>query len=80
MCLGVPAQVVELLGGPLRQAKVEVGGVRREVSLAFAPEAAAGEWVLVHVGFALAVIDEEEARATLALIEEAELAALRDGV
>ncbi|HEY6963024.1 MAG TPA: HypC/HybG/HupF family hydrogenase formation chaperone [Gaiellaceae bacterium] len=52
-------------------AKVDFGGVRRDVSVAFTPEVEAGEWVLVHVGFALATIDEEEAQATLALLGEA---------
>ena len=75
MCLGIPGQVLARLDDDL--AKVDFGGVRRDVSVAFTPDVQPGEWVLVHVGFALARIDEDEARATLDLLEsaiEAELA------
>jgi hydrogenase expression/formation protein HypC len=70
MCLGIPAQLVAL--GPDGLATAEVSGVRREVSTALVPEARAGDWVLVHVGFALHTIDEAEAERTLALLEEIE--------
>ena len=70
MCLGIPAQIVEVLDREGGLAKAEISGVRREVSVALCPEAAQGDWVLVHVGFALAKIDEDEARATLSLLEE----------
>jgi hydrogenase expression/formation protein HypC len=69
MCLGIPGQVVEHLGDGL--ARIDVSGVRRDVSIAFTPGVEPGDWVLVHVGFALAQIDEEEARATLELLAEA---------
>jgi hydrogenase expression/formation protein HypC len=69
MCLGLPGQIVERLPDGL--AKVDFGGVRRAVSIAFTPEAEAGDWVLVHVGFALAMLDEEEAHRTLELLGEA---------
>lgn len=69
MCLGIPAQVVERQDDGL--AKVDFGGVRRSVSVAFTPEVEAGDWVLVHVGFALAQLDEEEACATLDLLGDA---------
>jgi hydrogenase expression/formation protein HypC len=69
MCLGIPGQVVEPPKDGL--ARIDVSGVRREVSVAFVPEVQPGDWVLVHVGFALARIDEEEARATLELLAEA---------
>ena len=69
MCLGVPGQLVERLDDGL--ARVDVSGVRRVVSVAFTPDATEGDWVLIHVGFALARIDEEEARATLDLLDEA---------
>jgi hydrogenase expression/formation protein HypC len=75
MCLGIPARVVERRADGL--AKVDFGGVRREVSVAFTPEVEPGDWVLVHVGFALAQLDEEEAQATLALLGEAIAAELR---
>ena len=70
MCLGIPAQLVELLEPGL--AKAEVSGVRRDVSTAFVPEAEVGDWVLVHVGFALHTIDEDEAAKTLELLEQIE--------
>jgi hydrogenase expression/formation protein HypC len=69
MCLGIPGQVLELEEQGL--AKVDFGGVRRSVSIAFTPEAVPGDWVLVHVGFALATIDEREAQATLRLLADA---------
>jgi len=69
MCLGIPGRVLELEEQGL--AKVDFGGVRRSVSVAFTPEAGPGDWVLVHVGFALATIDEHEAQATLRLLADA---------
>ena len=68
MCLGIPAQIVELDQEGL--AKVEISGVRRSVSVALCPEAGVGDWVLVHVGFALSRIDEDEARRTLELLQQ----------
>ena len=68
MCLGIPAQIVEPPADGL--ARAEVGGVRREISVALLDGAVGpGDWVLIHVGFALNRIDEEEARATIALLE-----------
>ena len=69
MCLGIPAQIVELSDPAAELAKVELSGVRREISVALCPEARVGDWVLVHVGFALERIDEEQATETLALLE-----------
>ncbi len=83
MCLGIPARIVDLAEPGL--AKAEISGVRREVSVALVPEAEVGDWVLVHVGFALQRIDEEQARETLALLAqmgeryEQELRELREG-
>ena len=65
MCLGIPAQIVELVDAEGGIAKAEISGVRRKVSIALCPEAGVGDWVLVHVGFALSRIDEDEARETL---------------
>ncbi len=70
MCLGIPGQIVEVHDPAQQRAKVDVEGVRREVSIALlgvdGPNAArVGDWVLVHVGFAMAKIDEAEARETL---------------
>jgi hydrogenase expression/formation protein HypC len=69
MCLAVPGQIIELLDDG--QARVDFTGVRRTVSVVFTPEAEPGDWVLIHVGFALATIDEDEAKATLDLLGEA---------
>ena len=67
MCLAIPAKVTEVNG---MVGQVEIGGVRREVSFALIDEPVIGEYVLGHVGNALAKIDEEEARATLAVFDE----------
>jgi len=85
MCLGIPAQLVEIVDPVARIAKGEIGGVRRTVSYALLEgEPELGEWVLVHVGFALQRIDEDEARETLELFAdmneayERELAEIRE--
>jgi len=63
MCLAVPGRVLECLERDgLRFARVDFGGVRKEVCLETSPEAVPGDWVLVHVGFALRVLDEAAAR------------------
>ena len=68
MCLAVPGKVMEIQGDDpaFLRGQVDFSGVRREVSLAFTPEAKTGDYVLVHAGFALTVVDQEEAMATLA--------------
>ncbi len=91
MCLGIPGQIVEIVHAEHRQAEVDVAGIRRTVNIAcivdedHSVEDCVGDWVLVHVGFAMSRIDEEEAAKTLALLRElgeaqAELAAMRQGV
>ncbi|HZQ70911.1 MAG TPA: HypC/HybG/HupF family hydrogenase formation chaperone [Terriglobales bacterium] len=73
MCLAVPGRVVEITDtGDLafRVAKVDFGGIRKEINLAFTPEAEVGKYVLVHVGFAISVIDEEEAQRVFRLLDE----------
>ncbi len=74
MCLAIPGEVVEIFGDDdlVRMARVSFGGVMKEVSLAYTPEARLGDYVLVHVGFAIQTIDEEEARKTLELIQQLE--------
>jgi len=72
MCLAIPAKVVELLGGDM--AVVELGGVRKDVSLALVEDVALGDYLIIHVGFALTRLDEEEAAKTLALFAEMEQA------
>jgi hydrogenase expression/formation protein HypC len=71
MCLAVPARVESISGeGVERRAIVLFGDIAKEVSLALTPEADLGDYVLVHAGFAIGVIDEEEAQRTLAMLAE----------
>lgn len=85
MCLGVPGRIVEIMDSANAIAIADVAGVRRKVGLACildpgqAPDSCLGDWVLIHVGFAMSRIDEAEAKATLAMLaalgEEEDLAA-----
>jgi hydrogenase expression/formation protein HypC len=68
MCLALPARVVQRLDG--EQAVVELGGVKKTVSLALVPEAQPGDYVIVHVGHAIGLVDAQEAERTLALFAE----------
>lgn len=68
MCLAIPARLVELIG--VDQALVDLGGIRKQVSIALVPEAVVGDYVIVHVGHAIGQIDPEEAQRTLALFGE----------
>ena len=74
MCLAVPGQVVELVDTTNQLAIVDVVGVRRKVNVSLLADddsgVAAGDWVLIHVGFALSKVDEDEAQATLALLAQ----------
>jgi hydrogenase expression/formation protein HypC len=70
MCLGIPAQIVEIVDADAGIAKAEISGVRRNVSIALCPEADVEDWVLVHGGFALSRIDEEQARETIEMLEQ----------
>jgi hydrogenase expression/formation protein HypC len=72
MCLAIPGQISEVTGDdPLtRSAKVNFGGIVKNVNLAYVPEAGVGDYVLVHVGFALSRIDEEEAQQVFKYLEE----------
>lgn len=90
MCLGIPGQIVEITDSLRKLAKVDVAGVKREVNVACVVseqhplESCVGDWVLVHVGFAMTRIDEEEAERTLTLLMElgeaqAELEAMKNG-
>jgi hydrogenase expression/formation protein HypC len=67
MCLAVPVKVVSIDGN---EAEVEIGGVKRRVSIMLTPEAKAGDYVLLHTGYAINVIDEAEAQETLKILEE----------
>jgi hydrogenase expression/formation protein HypC len=64
MCLAIPGQVMSIAGDDplMRVARVDFGGIVKEINLAYTPEAKLGDYVLVHVGFAITVIDAEEAR------------------
>jgi hydrogenase expression/formation protein HypC len=67
MCLAIPVRIVTIDGDA---AETEIAGVRRRVSIAFTPEAKVGDYVLLHTGYAIGVIDEAEAEETLKLLEE----------
>jgi len=71
MCLAIPGKILEAAErGWNRVAKVQFGGVTREVFLDFVPEAGVGDYVLVHVGFAVSKVDEAEAKRTFELLEQ----------
>jgi len=72
MCLAVPGRVVSVSGEDpvFRTGRVDFGGVQKQVSLAFVPEAREGDYVLVHVGFAITRVDEEEARKVFDYLKE----------
>lgn len=78
MCLAIPARVVEISDSD--QAIVDLGGVRKDISLALVEDVAVGDYVIVHVGYALTRLDPDEARKTLALMAEAGLTAQAAGV
>jgi hydrogenase expression/formation protein HypC len=90
MCLAIPGQIVEIVDKANRLAKVDVAGVRRNVNVGLldvdGDSVGPGDWVLIHVGFAISQVDEEEARATRDLLErmgadyEAELEELKASV
>jgi hydrogenase expression/formation protein HypC len=68
VCLAIPGQILEIVDEENRLARVDVVGVRRTVNVGLLDAAEPGDWVLIHVGFALSRIDEEEAAATLRLL------------
>lgn len=73
MCLAVPGKITQITGEGLeRMGQVSFGGVLKEVSLAYVPQAAVGDYVLVHVGFALNIIDEDEAQRVFEALDELE--------
>ena len=67
MCLAVPAKIIETDG---QQAIVEIGGLRKQASIVLLPEAVTGDYVLLHAGFAISMVDKQEALETLMLFEE----------
>ena len=72
MCLGIPGRIVEMVDETLQIAKVDVSGVKRAVSVALLASDGirVGDWVLIHVGFAMSKIDEHEAQETMRLLQE----------
>ena len=71
MCLGVPGKIVEIDdSGALRMAKVDFGGIVRQACLEYVPEAEIGSYVVIHVGFAINLLSEEEAMDSLAALKE----------
>ena len=88
MCLGIPGEVIEIQPDPPDLAKVDVSGVKRLINIGLLADdpPTPGEWVLIHVGFALSKIDEAEAAAAMQFLEgigqayEDEIAALRDSM
>ena len=86
MCLAIPGRIVDVVDETNRLATVDVAGVQRTVNVGLLDDAVRGDWVLIHVGFALQKVDEAEAEATIKLLEgmgadyEQELAELRESV
>jgi len=84
MCLAVPGKIISVDDSPalMRTGKVNFGGILKEVNLAYAPEAVPGDYVLVHVGFALSIVDESEANQVFEYLRQmdelAELEGLHD--
>ena len=71
MCLAIPGEIVEISEETgYRNGKVRFGGIVREICLAYVSEAKPGDYILAHAGFAICIVDEEEAKATLAMLEE----------
>ena len=71
MCLGIPGKIIDIYDdGDLKMGKIDFGGIVKEACLAYVPEAQTGDYTLIHVGFALNIIDEKEALETLALLRE----------
>lgn len=71
MCLGIPGKIIEIYEqAGLKMGRVDFGGVVKEACLAYVPQAQVGDYTIIHVGFALNVIDEEEAQKTLELFEQ----------
>jgi len=71
MCLGIPGKIIEIYQkDDLRMGRLDFGGIVKEACLAYTPEATVGDYALIHVGFAISLMDEDEAMQTLQLIED----------
>ncbi len=71
MCLGIPAKVIELYeSNGLKMAKVDFGGVVKEACMEYLPEVKLGDYTIIHVGFGLSILDEQEATETMELLKQ----------
>ena len=70
MCLAIPGKIVEIIDVANNLAKIEIGGVRRMVNIGMLDDVVLGDYVLIHVGFAMSKIDEKEAHETLEILRE----------
>jgi hydrogenase expression/formation protein HypC len=71
MCLGVPGKIIEIYEADgLKMGRIDFGGTQREACLAYVPDAAVGDYTVIHVGFAISLLSEEEAHATLEVLRE----------
>jgi len=76
MCLGIPGKVIEIYEvNGMKMGKVDFGGVVKEACLAYLPDLKVGDYTIIHVGFGISQLDEEEARQTLALLREMDMLA-----
>jgi hydrogenase expression/formation protein HypC len=76
MCLAIPGKVVSIDGsGPLKMGKVNFGGIQKNICLEWLPDVEVGQYVIVHVGFAISAMDEEEAKKTLDMLRQMDSAA-----
>jgi hydrogenase expression/formation protein HypC len=76
MCLGIPGKVLEMYeANGMQMGKVDFGGVVKEACLAYLPEIKVGDYTIVHVGFGISIVDEEEAHETLKLLRELDMLA-----
>lgn len=76
MCLGIPGKVIEIYQtGDMKMGKVDFGGVVKEACLEFIPDIEIGEYTIIHVGFGISKLDEEEAQRTLEMLREMEMLA-----
>jgi hydrogenase expression/formation protein HypC len=83
MCLAVPGKILSIAGDDplLRSGRVSFGGIVKDVNLAYTPEAGVGDYVIVHVGFAISTLDQEEAHRVFEYLDQiGELSELREGV
>jgi hydrogenase expression/formation protein HypC len=71
MCLAVPGKILSITGADvLRSGAVSFGGIHKQVNLAYVPEATVGDYVIVHVGFAISIVDESEAKQTFEYLKQ----------